>query len=176
VSRTGHFQILTITPDGPRFSVVYEDAMGKGRLALRPSRPGQPTVVYTTHDDGRILRHERRPAGWTTETIFLGPLGPRGIAAGAFGEGPDVETVAIFGYSGRVQLLTRGDAGWTAETIFVDRDKGHWLASGELDGRNGTPEIVLSGYSGRIVLLSRPPGYGRRETADAADAEHAGTK
>jgi hypothetical protein len=140
--------------------------MGMGRLALAPASTGAGPVLYATHDDGRILRAARGAGGaWRTEVIYHGPLGPRGVVAGPFDEDPAVETVAVFGYSGKVELLTRGPEGWRAETIFEDRDKGHWLAVAELDGRNGTREILTSGYSGRIVLLSRPPGYGRAELA-----------
>jgi len=177
VSRAGRFALLRITPDGPKWTCVYEAAMGKGRLALRPPRPGQPTVVYTTHDDGRILRHERRGKdAWHTETIYLGPQGPRGVVAGAFDKDPSVETVAVFGYSRRLEVLKRTPAGWQVETIFEDLDKGHWLATAELDGRNNTREIITSGYSGRVVLLSRPPGYGRPELADPADRVTPGPK
>jgi len=96
---------------------------------------------------------------WSSELIYAGPQGPRGIAVGRFHEDPDLESVAVFGYSARVELLTRGPAGWELETLFVDRDKGHWLTVAELDGRNGTDELVLSGYGARVVLLARPPGY-----------------
>jgi hypothetical protein len=158
VSATGTLELLRMTPEGPVFSVVYEAANGMGRLA---AAPGRPDVLYSTLDDGRILRHERDGGSWRHETIYDGPLGPRGIAAGPFGDDPGRETVAIFGYSGKVELLTRGDGRWTAETIFVDRDKGHWLAAAELDGRNTTLELLACGYGGRIVLMARPPGYGR---------------
>ncbi|MHC5050341.1 MAG: hypothetical protein ACYTGK_06975 [Planctomycetota bacterium] len=158
VARTGKLEILRLTAEGPQWTTLYEAPMGMGRLALRRSAP---VVLYTSHDDGRILRHERLAAAeWRTETIYRGPLGPRGVAAGRFHEDPKVETVAIFGYSGKLEVLSRNADGWHAETIFVDRHKGHWLAAAELDGRNGTHELLSSGYSGRVVLLSRPPGYG----------------
>jgi hypothetical protein len=132
--------------------------MGMGRMAIRAKRGTGGLVLYTTHDDGRILRHERLPSGdFATSVIYRGAQGPRGIAAGRFAEDPGTETVAVFGYSKNVELLTRGATGWAAETIFVDRAKGHWLCAAELDGRNETDEILLSGYSGRIVLLARPP-------------------
>jgi hypothetical protein len=158
VSATGTLDLLRMTPDGPAWSVVFEAGTGIGRLA---APAGRADILYSTLDDGRILRHERGAGGWRHETIYDGPLGPRGIAAGPFGEDPGRETVAIFGYSGRVEVLTRGEGSWKAETIFVDRDKGHWLAAAELDGRNTTRELLACGYGGRIVLLSRPPGYGR---------------
>lgn len=164
VSHNGRLELLRLTKDGPKWTTLYEDAMGLGRIVLKPPVAGQPLVLYTTHDDGRILRHQQRGGDdWATETIYLGPQGPRGVVAGCFGDSPDLETIAIFGYSKNVELLTRATNGWRAETIFEDLDKGHWLASAELDGRNNTREIITSGYSGRMVLLSRPPGFGRNE-------------
>ena len=88
------------------------------------------------------------------------------IAAGRFHQDPKVETVAVFGYSGKVQLLSRIEGKWKVETLFQDTDKGHGLAVAELDGRNNTRELLSSGYSGRIVMLARPAGYGRRELCD----------
>ncbi len=162
VSRAGKVQLLRFTEEGPVWSLIHAEAMGMGRIALRPPEPGRPLVLYSALDDGRILRHQRQASGaWKTETIFLGPQGARGVAAGRFDADPERETVAIFGYSGKVELLTRTETGWKAETLFRDRDKGHWLAAAELDGRNATREILLSGYGGRIVMLARPPGYGR---------------
>ncbi len=164
VSRIGRLALLRITDSGPTWETVYESAMGMGRITWSPARAD---VLYTTHDDGRILRHERGATGWNTTTIFLGPEGPRGIAAGRFDADPDVETVAVFGYSGKVQLLSRGSGPWKVETLFQDSDKGPWLAVAEVDGRNATQELISSGYSGRIVLLSRPAGYGRSETCES---------
>jgi len=164
VSRAGRLALLRLGPAGPEWTTVHEAAMGMGRLAVRPPGPGRELVLYTTLDDGRILRHERKPSGeWVSAAIYLGPQGPRGIAAGRFDADAEVETVAIFGYSGAVELLSRRPDGWRAETIFVDRDKGHWLAAAELDGRNATQELLASGYGARIVVLARPPGYGRSE-------------
>jgi len=166
VSRTGKLRLLQITKNGPEWQTLYEAPMGKGRIAVAPHRRGKPLVIYTTHDDGRILRHEGTTGGtWNTETIYLGPQGTRGIVAGRFDANPDTETVAIFGYSKKVELLTRRADGWKAETLFTDRDKGHWLGVAEVDGRNNTQELIASGYGARIVLLSRPPGYGRTEPA-----------
>ena len=166
VSRTGKLRLLQITQEGPVWTTIYEAPMGMGRIAIAPRRAGKPLVIYTTHDDGRILRHEDGGAGpWTVETIYLGPQGTRGMAAGRFDADPDVETVAVFGYSKKVELLTRRADGWRAETLFTDRDKGHWLGVAEVDGRNNTQELIASGYGARIVLLSRPPGYGRSEPA-----------
>jgi len=160
VDRAGRLQLCTWTPDGPEWETVFEQSMGMGRLAVT-EREGR-AVLYTTGDDGSVWRHGQLEAGdWGHELIYAGPQGPRGLVCGAFAQDPAAETVAVFGYSGKVELLTRGGESWSAETIFEDRDKGHWLARGELDGRNATDEIVLSGYGARIVLLSRPPGYGR---------------
>ena len=146
--------------------MVHRESCGVGRIDVRPPELGPERVLYTVTDDGRALRHERGPDGrWRTETILVGPLGARGVAAGRFDADPTRETVAVFGYSGEVVLATRGSEGWSARTIFVDRDKGHWLAAAELDGRNGTRELLASGYGGRIVLLARPPGYGLAEPA-----------
>lgn len=171
VSHNGRLELLRLTAAGPEWRTLYQDAMGLGRVALRPAAAGQPPVVYSTHDDGRILRHENRPDGtWDTTTIYHGPQGPRGVVAGAFADNPGTETVAVFGYSRRVELLTRTPDGWRASTVFDDLDKGHWLAVAELDGRNATREIITAGYSGRMVLLSRPPGFGRPELATTAGA------
>lgn len=167
VSRAGWLRLLTITPDGKlEWEPIYHDQMGLGRITMRPAGEGKTLVLYTNHDDGRVLRHEQSADGtWTTETIYLGPLGPRGLAAGRFDDDPATETVAIFGYSHQVEMLTRRDGRWAADTIFVEIDKGHALLTAELDGRNSTDELLLSGYGGRIVLLQRPVGYGRTEAA-----------
>lgn len=161
VMRTGHLQVLSIGAEGLEFQPVHELPMGMGRLAVNGDAPADRPVIYTTVDDGRVYRHERDSAGdWSSELIYAGPQGLRGIAWGHFDASHEVETVAVFGYSHRVELLARRDVGWSRETLFVDGDKGHWLEAGELDGRNNTDELVCSGYSGRIVLLARPPGYG----------------
>jgi hypothetical protein len=118
-------------------------------------------VLYATCDDGRVIRLEQGKEGtFTPEVIYAGPQGLRGIVSGRFHADPNVESVAVFGYSRRVQLLTRYDDRWHVETLFEDVDKGHWLAVGELDGRNATDEIILSGYGARVVLLARPPDCG----------------
>lgn len=159
VSRAGWLKILRMGADGPAWTLVHAAPMGKGRLTLAPVRPGRGTVLYSTQDDGLVLRHERGTDGaWSTETVFVGPKGPRGLAAGRFHADPEVESLALFGYSREVILLTRRKGGWESEVLFVDRDKGHWLSVAELDGRNGTDEILLSGYGARVVLLARPPG------------------
>ena len=162
VSRAGELALLTIDAEGTHWRTICEREMGMGRLALRPPLDGEPVVIYSSLDDGRILRHERAAGGeWSTELIFIGAQGPRGIAAGQSDADPGVETVAVFGYGKQVQLLSRRDGEWSARTIFEDQDKGHWLGVAELDGRNGTREIIGSGYGARIFMLSRPAGYGR---------------
>jgi len=164
VCRNGEVVLLRLGPDGLEKRVILSEPMGFGRLALRPgTQPGEAHVLYVTRDDGLVLRLQGRPEGgtWQREIVYAGPQGPRGLATGRFDPDPQVETVAVFGYSGKVQLLSRPPGStWEATTLFVDRDKGHWLAAAELDGRNGTDELIASGYGGRIVLLSCAPGTG----------------
>lgn len=161
VGRHGKFETLTLEDGVPTWRTLHEAPMGMGRLSLRPGATPQSLVAYTVADDGRVWRHARDASHtWTTELIYVGDQGMRGCAAGHFDADPSVETVAVFGYFRRVELLSRRDDGWHVETLFVDRDKGHWIARGEFDGRNDTDELVATGYSGRVVLLSRPPGYG----------------
>lgn len=161
VGRHGRFEILTLAAGVPAWSVVHEAPMGMGRVALRSDARPESVVAYTVADDGRVWRHERNAAReWRTELIYVGDQGMRGCAAGRFDADPAVETVAVYGYFKRVELLSKRDGVWRAETLFVDRDAGHWITRGEYDGRNATDELVATGYSGRIVLLSRPPGYG----------------
>lgn len=160
-SRAGRVELFRFGADGLRQMTIHELPMGAGRIALRPPAAGAPLVLYTTRDDGSVWRHERTgPDAWHNAAIWLGPQGPRGIAAGRFDADPAIETVAVFGYSADVELLRRDAAGWRAQTIFTDRDKGHWITRAELDGRNATDELVLTGYGARIVLLARPPGCG----------------
>ena len=160
-SRAGELARLTIDDGGTHWQSICKRDMGMGRIALRPASAGSDVVLYTSLDDGRVLRHQRSNAdAWTSELIYAGPQGPRGLAAGQFDADPAVETIAVFGYGKEVQLLSLRDGTWSVRTIFVDRDKGHWLATAELDGRNATSEIIGSGYGARIFMLSRPPGYG----------------
>lgn len=163
VSRTGEMRILMLTTSGPKWETIYQVDMGLGRIAMDASGPN--LVLYTTHDDGRIGRHEERDGAWKHEIIYHGPQGARGVTVGRFDDDDKTETVAIFGYSGRVELLTGKAGKWKAETLFIDSTEGHWIATGELDGRNATDELVCSGFGGRIVMLFRPPGYGRKELA-----------
>jgi ABC-type transport system substrate-binding protein len=162
VTRAGQVALLRVTGDRLEIRVILSEPMGLGRLALAPARAGRTPVLYVTRDDGVVLRLECGPENaWRRDVIYAGPQGLRGVVAGRFSASPEAETVAVFGYSRKVQLLTRSPGeGWTARTIFTDTDKGHWLATAELDGRNATDEILGSGYSGRIFLLSRPPGFG----------------
>jgi len=161
VSRAGALEILRFEAGVPRWTTVHALTQGRGRLALRPAREGAGLVLYSTADDGTVWRHERAANAWRNELVYAGPQGARGVAAGRFGATADAETIAVFGYGKRVELLTRGASGWEIETIFEDRDMGHWIAAAEVDGRNATDEIVCSGYGGRVVLLSRPGGSGR---------------
>ncbi|MCC7170654.1 MAG: ABC transporter substrate-binding protein [Planctomycetes bacterium] len=163
VLRSGEIQLQRLTPGGIERKTITKEPMGFGRLALRKSAVGEPVVFYATRDDGVVLRFEGSPDrdAWTRELVYAGPQGPRGLACGRFSADPDEETIAVFGYAAKVQLLSRKRGQpWRAETIFVERDKGHWLAAAELDGRNATDELIASGYGKRVVLLSRPPGYG----------------
>lgn len=159
-SRAGTIQRLHFDDGDLVLDDVLREPMGLGRLALAPGS-GDP-VVYASRDDGVILRLAlQRDGTWSREAIFAGPQGPRGLVAGRFDADHRVETVAVFGYSQTVHLLSRAPRGeWQAQVIFEDTDKGHWLGIAELDGRNGTDEIIGSGYSGRIFQLRRPPGYG----------------
>ncbi len=155
--------------------VILTAPMGFGRLALRAQGGDAPPVLYVGRDDGALIRLERnRDGSWRHEMIYAGPQGIRGVVTGRFDADPKAESVAVFGYSGKVQLVTRrpGQA-WTVETLFKDRDKGHSLAVAELDGRNATREIVGSGYGCRIFLLSRPPGYGLKGVAVDPDQREA---
>ena len=172
IGRHGKLELLTWREGRPAWETIFEAPMGMGRVARRPSAAGEGLVLYSTADDGMIRRHERVARGnWRHEVVYIGPPGPRGIAAGRFDVDPKRETVAVFGYSKTVELLTRQDGRWSAESVFVDTDKGHWITTGEVDGRNGTDELVSSGYSGRIVLLARPPGFGLEAPAAARRQE-----
>jgi hypothetical protein len=162
VTRSGQLLLMRLLGDRLEARVLAAEPMGLGRLSQAPTDAGRPRVLWVTRDDGLVLRFSEDADGeWTREAVYAGPQGPRGIVAGRFDADPEVETVAVFGYGRRVQLLSRkpGDE-WRVQTVFEDEDKGHWLARAELDGRNGTDELLASGYSGRIVLLARPPGYG----------------
>lgn len=160
VGRHGRLETLHFDAGEPVWTTIHSARMGTGRVAIKPGSTPDSIVLYTVLDDGRVLRHERASDAWRSELIYAGPQGMRGVAAGRFDADAAVETIAVFGYSKEVELLSRRAGQWTRETIFVDRDKGHWLCAGEFDGRNATDELVAAGYSGRVVLLSRPAGYG----------------
>jgi hypothetical protein len=165
-SRNGRLELLHVSGGKAHWQPIYETEMGMGRVAMRAPKAGQAVTLYSTLDDGRILRHEQRDGtNWVTEVIYNGPQGPRGIAAGQFDADPEVETVIIFGYSRKVELLSCHANEWQAQTIFEDAEKGHWIAAAEIDGRNNTRELVATGYGGRIFYLSRPPGYGREKVS-----------
>ncbi len=166
ICRTGEVLLMRAAAnDGLEVRELLKEPMGFGRIARRRSAPGEREVLYVTRDDGVVLRLAVKGAvegEWTREVIYAGPQGPRGIAAGRFDPDPAVETVAVFGYSARVELLSRraGESAWKVEVLFEERDKGHWLEAVEVDGRNATDELMGSGYGSRIFLLARPPGTG----------------
>jgi hypothetical protein len=166
-TRASEIVLMRLTAQGLEHDPILSEPMGFGRIARREGLPGEPEVVYATRDDGVVVRLEERTDGsWKRDAIYAGPQGPRGIVSGRFHEDPNTESIMVFGYSKKVQLITRlPGQPWRVETIFVDRGKGHWLAVAELDGRNGTQEVIGSGYGGRIFLLSRPPGYGVADIA-----------
>jgi hypothetical protein len=165
-SRTGAVSILQITENGPQWQPIHQTDEGRGRLALGKIGANGIPVIYSSGDNGRIFRHQAQADGsWATSTIYSGPLGPRGLVSGQFDPDPSIETVAVFGYSGRVELLSKRDGQWNSKTIFSDRDRGHWLSKLEIDRRNNTDEIMLSGYGARMVLLSMDPGSGVPELA-----------
>ncbi len=111
ISRNGHLSLLRFGPNGAEWTVLHEAAMGMGRVSLRRG-PG-PVVLYTCADDGRVFRHERRPdRTFLTETIYLGPQGARGVAAGRFDADPtdrDGRRVRVLG-AGRAALAPGGRA------------------------------------------------------------------
>lgn len=162
VSRAGELLLLALRGEELSVRVLLSEPSGFGRLALAPSSTPAHAVLYATRDDGVVLRLEQgQDDSWSRELVYAGPQGPRGLAAGRFVADSAVESLAVFGYSGRVELLTRrAGEPWSVETLFVDRDRGHWLAAAELDGRNATDELLCSGYGARVVLLARAPGYG----------------
>lgn len=175
VARSGLLALAELDADALRIEPVAQEPMGLGRVARRPPRDGQPEVLYATRDDGVVLRFEQQPGGrWLREVVYAGPQGPRGIAAGRFHEDPARESLAVFGYSRRLQLISRTPGQpWRVETIHTNTEQGHWLAMAEVDGRNGTDELIGSTFGGQVVLLSRPPGYGLRGVA-VEEAEPAG--
>lgn len=165
VSRPGFVREWRLRGDALTGRVIHRVPMGLGRITRRAA-PG-PVVLYVTRDDGVVIRLEETADGWRAEDIYAGPLGLRGVASGRFHADPARESIAVFGYGAKVQLVSRaGDGPWRVETIFRDTDAGHDLIAVELDGRNATTELVGSGYSGRVFLLARPPGFGRDVATD----------
>ena len=180
-SRDGTIRLLHFQEDGtPIWETIHSASEGRGRLALSLRMGVENPILYSTGDQGSVFRHTRDAnRNWITEVIYFGPLGPRGLVAGQFDPNPEVETVAVFGYSGRVELLSRskGAKVWSETTLFQDRDRGHWLSNLEIDLRNNTDEILLSGYGARMVLLSRFPGTGHSGLAVPEDKDrHASRK
>jgi len=147
-------------------TVLHED-QGLGRITAAADRDG---VFYVTRDDGVLLRVAFDAYGAAVrEPILVTDQGLRGVAAGRyFADGR--EAVAVYGYNGKVQVVSRvGDGAWQVEDIYVGIQKGHWLSAGELDGRNTTDELVAAGFDGEIVLLSRPRGFGLDGAAVSPD-------
>ncbi len=164
--RDGRIALLRVGKDGPVWQTIHQMDIGCGRIAVGKKKSAGYPILYSCGDNGRIFRHQAQADGsWQTSVIYHGPRGPRGLAAGQFLADPNIETLAIFGYSGRVELLSLVDGSWNSTTIFTDRDRGHWLSTLEVDGRNNTDELILSGYGARVVLLDRNPGTGKSELA-----------
>ncbi len=151
-----------MTGEGLMRMTILQEPMEVARLDPRRLRGEAPQVLYVARDDGVILRLEEQTDGsWAREIIYAGPIGRRGVVAGRFYEDPEWESVAVYGYSKKVQILSRSkDGPWRVETVFTDSDRGHWLSRVEMDGRNATDELVGCGFSNRVFILGRRPGYG----------------
>ncbi len=182
--QTGEVALVTRTEKGFDRKPLCSEPMSIARIARKPTAkrtgPGgvegggaEPEVVYVARTDGLILRFAERPDGtWMRDMIYAGPTGPRGLAAGNFDSDPRTETVAVFGYSKKVQLLTaRPGEPWHVETIHTDFGGGHWLAAVELDGRNSTDELVGGGFSFHVFMVARTPGYGLADVAADPDPQ-----
>lgn len=169
-SRSGHLLQLRWLETGLEHQVLAAEPMGLGRLA-HTTRGGD--VLYVTRDDGVALRFAaREQGGWDREVVFVGAQGLRGVAAGRFFDDPQRESIAVFGYGRKVQVVSRVPGQpWQVETIHIAGERGHWLVAGELDGRNSTDELIATCFDGAVVLLGRQPGYGL--PAAAVDAEPA---
>jgi len=165
-SRSGEVALLSALPaseaqaqDDSWVRVLDQRPFGVGRICVSSGSTSLAGVLYFTREDGTVWRMQWEEGRFeAAQRIHAGSRGPRGIATGRFHQDAARESVAVFGYSQEVELLTRpatGTGEWEAETIFVDEDKGHWLSAVELDGRNSTDELVCCGYSGRVVLLTR---------------------
>ncbi|MFT5052041.1 MAG: hypothetical protein ACI8QZ_003472 [Chlamydiales bacterium] len=155
-SDSGRIELSSLTPEGPQRAILFDGASAATRLALAPERSGRGPTLYSSLDDGRILRHERRASGnWTTETLHSGPAGPLGLAAGQFDPDPAVETLAVFTADGSVTMLSKRAERWRAQILFEDLERGTWLRAAELDPRNSTDEILACGDAGRVIVLAR---------------------
>jgi hypothetical protein len=170
ILQDGEVALVTRTTTGIDRQALCREPMSLARIARRSSRvvagsagaPKDPEVLYVARVDGLILRFTEGDGGaWVREIIYAGPQGPRGLAAGRFDADPSTETVAVFGYSKKVQILSRrpGEP-WRADTVYTDPGGGHWLAAAELDGRNSTDELVGGGFSHHVFMVGREPGYG----------------
>jgi hypothetical protein len=162
VVQTGEVSLVTFADGRFDRTVLAKEPMSLARMARKLPRSGDPEVIYVARVDGLILRFAERNDGiWARELIFAGPQGPRGLVSGRFDADREAETVAVYGYSRKVYLLSRlGGGPWRVESIFTDIDRGHWLAGGEIDGRNATDELVGGGFGHHVFLLAREPGYG----------------
>jgi hypothetical protein len=157
-SRDGRLEVVQWADTGPIWRSVHRLPAGMGPLAC--SSEESETVIYNACDDGTLWRHVAGPGDdWKHEMIYAGPRGPRGIALGRFREDGG-ESLAVFGDSGRVELLARQGDDWAVETLFEGAGLGRGIAAGELDGRNRTDELAVAGDGTRVVVLARPPGYG----------------
>ncbi|MEM7516087.1 MAG: hypothetical protein AAF368_04070, partial [Planctomycetota bacterium] len=160
-SRAGTVEIHALRDGEIERGSIHRTESGRGRIALAQGRfEGDPLVLYSTCDDGRVFRHEQiQGMNWRSEMIYRGEKGLRGLVSGDFlpGEGSP-ECIAIFGSSEGVKLLVQdGAAEWSAVPIFEEAGRGHWLSSAELDGTNDTEELLLASDSGRVVMLTRVP-------------------
>ncbi len=182
--QTGEVALMTRTETGFDRKPMCNEPMSIARIARKPTvrrnapggveSPGvEPEVVYVARTDGLILRFsERQDGSWMRDMIYAGPTGTRGLAAGRFDLDPRTETVAVFGYSKKVQLLSaRPGEPWKVETIYTDFGGGHWLAAVELDGRNTTDELVGGGFSFHVFMLARAPGYGLADVPSDPDGQ-----
>lgn len=158
VSRSGRLVLLGWRGRALEERIIHEDVQGFARVALGAAGAGQRPPVYTAGDDGRIRRFALTSSGeWQSEVIYELSAEARGVAAGRFTSDASDESVAVFGYSKEVVVLTRkaGEDRFGSTKIFEDSDRGHWLTAVDLDLRNATDEIVICGYSGRVTLLTR---------------------
>ena len=161
----GWYDPLATAPE--RLRPLHRLGFGRGRVVLARGSTFESGRAFSTAEDGTIWEHrwsvDQAPSN---QLVYRGPQGPRGIAVGRFDPQTSGDQVAIFGYSGQVELLRPGSdpaALWSSEVLLEDRTpdgvlhRGHFLSSAELDGRNSTDELLLCGFSGRLTLLARLP-------------------